>query len=171
MLERKVSIQRAREEEKKAPFPSTTATEEGVSITMSERMEDYYDDRSVKAEEEIEDKGLPREISETVSPQDVEAAPAIKWNAVSATKIRTSLGGSVGNITHPIKVATQQHHHHRRCRPMASRSSSAGSSGENSKAIVVEPSLTNGARREVEGRPNRDLGGLTLFLVSIHLEL
>ncbi len=123
-------------------------------------MEGYHDDRSAKAEEEVEDKELPREISETVSPQDGQAAPPISWNAVSATKIRTSLGGSVGNTTHPIKVAIRHDHH------VGPRSGSAGSSGENAKAVVVEPSLANEARQETEGHSNRDLGGLILFLVS-----
>ena len=97
-------------------------------------MEGYYDDKSAKAEEEIEDKKIPREISESVSPQDTHAAPPINWNAVSATKIRTSLGGSVG----------------------------VG----NAKAIVTQPGLADGARKEAEGYSNRDLGGLILFLVT-----
>lgn len=98
ILNRKVSIQRARAEEMKASDPGTSAGQEGASTTRSELMEGYHGIRSVEAEEETEEDNILREASKIVSPQDVQAAPPMNWNAVNTTKIRTTLGGNVGKI-------------------------------------------------------------------------
>lgn len=98
ILDRKVSIQRARADEMKAPDPGTTAAQEGASTTRDERMEGYHGIRSVEAEKEIEEDNILRETSQIGSPQDVQAAPPMNWNAVNTTKIRTTLGGNVGKI-------------------------------------------------------------------------
>ena len=56
----------------------------------------YRDSPAVKEGKEIEQDNTLREIPETPSPHDVRAAPPVTWNAVNTTKIRTTLGGSVG---------------------------------------------------------------------------
>ena len=98
ILERKVSIQRARAEEMKAPNSGATAVEEEVSATRNKAVEDYPGNRSANIEKELEESPTLHEVSETVSPQDVQAAPLVNWNAVNFTKIRTTLGGSVGKV-------------------------------------------------------------------------
>lgn len=98
ILERKVSVQCARAEEMKAAGPGTTAAEEGAYTKKRKRKEGYHGDTRVKVGEESEGNNLLREISETILPQDVQTAAPMNWNAVNTTKIRTTLGGSVGKI-------------------------------------------------------------------------
>ena len=61
-------------------------------------MEGYHCNRNVKIEEEIEENEIPRETFKIVSPQTVQAAPPVNWNVVNTTKIRTTLGGSIGKV-------------------------------------------------------------------------
>lgn len=98
ILERKISVQRARAEETKDQDLGTTAAEEEEPTMKSRRMEDYRGNQGVKEEKEIEEDNTRGEISEIMSPLDVQAAPPVKWNAVNTTKIRTTLGGSVGKV-------------------------------------------------------------------------
>lgn len=94
--DRKVSVQRARAEDMKAPDPGASAAVEGASNARSKRMEGYHGMRGANFEDKIEEDNVLRAIPETISPQDVQAAPPMNWNAVNTTKIRTTLGGSVG---------------------------------------------------------------------------
>lgn len=92
ILDRKVSVQRARAEETRAPDPGNIAAKTGTSTIGSERTESYHGIRNVKVEEEIEGDDVSRDISKTISPQDVQVAPPVNWNSVNTTKIRTTLG-------------------------------------------------------------------------------
>ena len=139
ILERNVSIQRARAEETKFPGTGTTTAQEGVSTATSKRMQGYHGDRSVKVEEANEGENLLRETSETISPRDVQAAPVVSWNIVNTTKIRTTLGGSVGKDEDLVDEEP-------------------GLARRNRKEIEGEV--------EVEGDSNRDLGRSILLLVS-----
>lgn len=98
ILERKVSIQRARAEERKDANSGATAVEEEVFATRNKAMEDYPGNRSDNIEKGLEESKTLHAVSETVAPQDVQAASPVNWNAVNFIKIRTTLGGSVGKI-------------------------------------------------------------------------
>ena len=98
ILERKVSIQRARAEEMKDPISGATAAEEEASATRNKGVEGYQSNRSANIEKELEESKTLHDFSKTVSPRDVLAAPPVNWNAVNFTKIRTTLGGSVGKV-------------------------------------------------------------------------
>ncbi len=98
ILERQVSIQRARAKEIEAPGSGTPSTEETVSATMNKRMEGDHDNSSVKVAEALEESNTLSEVSEPVSSQNGQAAAPVTWNAVNITKIRTTLGGSVGKV-------------------------------------------------------------------------
>lgn len=89
ILERKTSIQRARAEEMKTLDTGTTSAEEGTFVTSDERMGGYRGDGNVEAEEEHEED-TAHEISRSVTPQDMQAAPPMSWNTVNTTKIRTT---------------------------------------------------------------------------------
>ena len=82
--------------------------------------------------EEIEKNQMLHQVSETTLPHDVQVAPPVKWNAVNTTKIRTTLGGSVGKF----------------------------------KVLANELTITNGDKKEIEGRSSRDAGQSAPFLVS-----
>lgn len=101
ILDRKVSIQRARAEETRAPDPGTIAAENGASNIRSKRTEGYHGTRSVKVGDESEEDNKSREISEFISPQDVQAAPPVNWNSVNTTKIRTTLGKVKDSVDEP----------------------------------------------------------------------
>lgn len=77
-------------------LPTDTTVEEGAPTTTREHIEGYIANGTVKAEGAIQEK--MREISDVMPPQNVRAAPPVNWNAVNATKIRTTLGGSVGKV-------------------------------------------------------------------------
>ena len=84
ILDRKVSVQRARVEETRAPGPGDTAAKTGASTIGSERTEGRHGLRNLKVEEEIEEDNASRKISKIISPPN--------WNSVNTTKIRTTLG-------------------------------------------------------------------------------
>ena len=98
LLQRKVSVQRARAEATKAPTSSNTDTKEVASTTANELMEGYNGNRGLNVEEGLNGNNSPHEISEITSLQNVQTAPSVSWNAVSTTKIRTTLGGSGGKV-------------------------------------------------------------------------
>ena len=98
ILDRKVSVKRARAEETKAPTSSSTVTKDVASATGTELMEGYNGNRELNVEEGLNRNNTPQKISETTSPQDMQAAPPVSWNAVNTTKIRTTLGGSGGKV-------------------------------------------------------------------------
>ena len=93
-----MSIQRARAKEIEAPGSGTPPAEETVSATTNKHMEGDHDNSSVKVAEALEESNMLRQISEPVSSQNVQAAAPVTWNAVNTTKIRITLGGSVGNV-------------------------------------------------------------------------
>lgn len=93
ILERKVSVQRARAEEKEASDPGNTTAKEMASATRDKHAEDYHD-----KEGELEESSVLREVSETIPLTDVQAALPVNWNAVNTTKIRTTLGGRIGKV-------------------------------------------------------------------------
>ncbi len=98
ILERQVSIQRARAKEIETSGSGTPPAEETVSATTNKRMEGDHDNSSVKAAEALEESDMHREVSEPVLSQNVQATAPVTWNAVNITKIRTTLGGSVGKV-------------------------------------------------------------------------
>ena len=98
ILNRKVSVQRARAEETKAPTSSNTVAQDVASATANELMEGHSGNRGVNVEEGLNGNESPHEISEITSLQNVQAATSVNWNAVSTTKIRTTLGGSGGKV-------------------------------------------------------------------------
>lgn len=93
ILERKVSIQRARAEETEAPDPGNTTAKEKASATRNKHAEGYHD-----KEGELEEIKLLHEVSEAIPSPDVQAALPVSWNAVNTTKIRTTLGGRVDKV-------------------------------------------------------------------------
>lgn len=93
ILERKVSIKRARAEETEAPDPRITTAKEMASATMNNHAEGYYD-----KEGEFEESKMLYEVSETIPSPDVQAALPVSWNVVNTTKIRTTLGGRVDKV-------------------------------------------------------------------------
>ena len=98
VLDRKISVKRARAEETQAPTSSITVTKDVASATATELMEGYNGSRELNVEEGLSRNNKPQETSKTTSPQDVQAAPPVSWNAVNTTKIRTTLGGSGGKV-------------------------------------------------------------------------
>ena len=97
ILDRKVSVKRARPEETKAPT-SGNITKDVASATVNELTEAYNGNTGLDVEEGLNEIKMPSEISEITSPQDMQAAPPVSWNAVNTTKIRTRLGGSGGKV-------------------------------------------------------------------------
>ena len=102
ILERKVSIQRARAGETQAPDPGTVRVEEEAHTARSKHIEGYHNDGSVKVQEGIEENNKLSENFETTSPQDLKAALPVNWNAVNTRKIRTTLGGSVSKVKNSV---------------------------------------------------------------------
>ena len=98
IIDRKVSIKRARAEETQAPTSSSTVTKDVASATATELIEGHNGNRELSVEEGLNRNNTPQEIFETTSPQDMQAAPPVSWNAVNTTKIRTTLGGSGGKV-------------------------------------------------------------------------
>ena len=102
MLERKVSLQRARAERTVVPGSGTSAVEEIVSAPKNDCMEEYHDNKSVdNGDGFAEESHTLDETLQAVSPGIVQAAPPLNWNAVHITKIRTKFGGSAGKLTNP----------------------------------------------------------------------
>lgn len=93
ILERKVSIQRARAEEPEAPDPDSTTAKELASATKIKHAEDYHD-----KEGNLEESKMLHELSEAILSPGVQAALSVNRNAVNTTKIGTALGGSVGKV-------------------------------------------------------------------------
>ena len=106
VLDRKVSVKRARAEETQVPTCSNTVTKAVASATATELMEGYNGNRELNVEEGLNRNNNPQEISETTSPQDMQAAPPVSWNAVNTTKIRTTLGGSGGKVKDVVDQPT-----------------------------------------------------------------
>ena len=106
ILDRKVSVERARAEEAKAPTSSSTVTKDVATATANELVEGYNGSRGLNVEEGLDGNKMPREVSEITSPQDMQAAPPVSWNAVNTTKIRTTLGGSGGKVKDLIDQPT-----------------------------------------------------------------
>ena len=102
ILERKVSVERVRIEETKAPTSRNTVTKEVASATANELMEGYNGNTGLNVEEGLNGNKMPHEISEVTSPQDMQPAPPVSWNAVNTTKIRTTLGGSGGKVKNSV---------------------------------------------------------------------
>ena len=98
ILDRKVSVKRARPEETKAPTSGNIVMKDVASATANELTEAYNGNRGLNVEEGLNGIKMPNEISEIASPQDMQAAPPVSWNAVNTTKIRTTLGGSGGKV-------------------------------------------------------------------------
>ena len=96
ILERPVSVVRARAEETRTLDSGAAAAQEAASATRNDSMEGYRGNGIVEAVEKIEDSNLFDVASDSISPQDLQAAPPVNWNAVNTTKIRTTLGGGVG---------------------------------------------------------------------------
>ena len=94
LLEQKISVQQAGAEDTKTLEQINTPAQLGSSITKSKSTEGHRDNRSVRVDEQPEEENVHREIPQ----QDVKAAPPKSWNAVNSTKIRTSLGGSIGKV-------------------------------------------------------------------------
>ena len=106
ILDRKVSVQRARADETKAPTSSNTVTKDVATATANELVEGYNGSRGLNVEEGLKGNKIPHEVSEITSPQDMQAAPPVSWNAVNTTKIRTTLGGSGGKVKDLIDQPT-----------------------------------------------------------------
>ena len=106
ILERKISVERLRTEETKAPTSSNTVAKEVASATANELMEGYNGNTGLNVEEGLNGKKVPHEISEVISPQEMQAAPPVSWNAVNTTKIRTTLGGSGGKVKDSVDQPT-----------------------------------------------------------------
>ena len=98
ILDRKISVERARAEETKAPTSSNTVTKDVASAAANELMEGYNGNRILNVEEGLNGNTMPEEISEVTTPQDMQAAPPVSWNAVNTTKIRTTLGRSGSKV-------------------------------------------------------------------------
>ena len=94
----KISVKRARAEETKAPTSSNAVTKDAASATANELVEGYNSNRGLNVEERLNGNSMPHEISEITSRRDMQAAPPVSWNAVSTTKIRTTLGRSGGKV-------------------------------------------------------------------------
>ena len=74
-------------------------SDEASQVELSPKAaESYRSNQAFKEGEELEEDNTLRAIPETPSPHDVQAAPPVTWNAVNTTKIRTTLGGSVGKF-------------------------------------------------------------------------
>ena len=106
ILDRKVSVKRAPAEKTKAPTSSNTVTEDVASAAANEVMEGYNGNKGLNIGEELNGNNAPYGISETTAPQGVQAAPPVSWNAVSTTKIRTTLGGSGGKVKDSVDQPT-----------------------------------------------------------------
>lgn len=82
--------------------PMDEAQENGDEASQAElspeAAESYRANQAVKEGKEIEEDNRLREVPETPSPHNVQAGPPVTWNAVNTTKIRTTLGGSVGKF-------------------------------------------------------------------------
>lgn len=106
ILHQKVSVERALAEETKAPTSSNTVAKDVASATANELMESHNSNRGLNVEEGLNGNKSPHEISEITSLQDAQAAPSVSWNAVSNTKIRTTLGGSRGKVKDSVDQPT-----------------------------------------------------------------
>ena len=98
ILGRKVSLERSRAENIKAPNSSSTVTKDVASATATEPIESYNGHQDLNVAEGLNGNKTPDEISDITSSKDVQAAPPVSWNAVNTTKIRTKLGGSGGKV-------------------------------------------------------------------------
>ena len=106
IFERKVSIQRARAGDTEAPKSGNTAAKEVASTPDEKHREGFHSNRSAKAKDKREESDVLQESSENTSPREVQAAAPVNWNAVNTTKIRTSLGGSIGKVKDLIDQST-----------------------------------------------------------------